>query len=121
MAFADPLILDIVGDDNLEFNVVERKPTGTIFRTENGQYDFQVSHQYAKRTRRLARLDYNTISADPYHPEVNSPYSMSAQLIVDVPNFGLEVPTQLIVVKALLANMSASTYSLTTKMLEGQI
>lgn len=52
-----------------------------------------ISHQYGKRYRHTARIDYQTYVSDPITPANKLPASMSAYFVVDVPP-GLDVVTQ---------------------------
>jgi hypothetical protein len=57
---------------------------------------FTVQHSYAKRVRRVVRLDSRQTSPDPLTPAVNVEQSMSAYFVVDVPRTGFTVSQQML-------------------------
>lgn len=91
------------------------------FRSGDGTVVESVSHQYGgKRTRHLFRLDHNKIAPDPLISAANIKYSMSAYVVVDVPVTGYTVAEQKAVIDGLLAQLSASTGALITRVLGGE-
>lgn len=77
---------------------------------ENGKLTF--SHQYGKRTRRVARVDYSWISSDILLPDVNKQWSQSLYVVADEPAIQVTgmLPTKDIYT-ALHGFLSASTYA----------
>jgi hypothetical protein len=52
-------------------------------------YDLQLSHQFAKRQRVVARLRRDSVVTDPLVPANSIAASMTATLTIDFPNTGL--------------------------------
>jgi hypothetical protein len=58
------------------------------FAYGDGNLDLSISHTYAKRVRRLVRLDYRGITGDPLLTGVYKPIAMSAYMVIDTPIYG---------------------------------
>lgn len=61
-----------------------------------------VSHSTGRRNRHIVRLDTTKTAADPFLTGVNQEYSMSAQLIIDVPPVGFTATEQSLNANALV-------------------
>jgi len=119
MAFADPQTLTI----NAVANALPRTSSDVNagqFTKDDGTVTLRVSHQYGRRTRRLIRVDHKKVAADPFLSGVNTQYSMSVQLVVDVPPVGYTVAEQKQIVDALTAYLSASSGARATQLLGGE-
>jgi hypothetical protein len=90
------------------------------FRTVDGIYSLNLSHAYAKRTRRTARLDYKVIAADVMDSSLNVPYSASVYLVADVPNVGITRADQGNLAIGFCDWLSASGYANLGKLLDGE-
>lgn len=90
------------------------------YRSADQKYKYSISHQYGgKRTRHLVRLDWHDQSANAFGVVV--PYSMSTYLVVDVPADGsIDTANQKYRVDALLAELTATSGALITKVLGGE-
>lgn len=120
MAFADPQSVTI----NAVANTLPRTSFGTnsgAFTKDDGNVKLSVSHDYKTRTRRLIRLDHSKIAADPLLAGVNVRASMSAYLVVDVPQTGFTVAEQKLIVDALTGYLSASSGARAAQFLAGEI
>lgn len=120
MAFADPQTLTI----NAVANVLPRVgqgPSNGTFSSADETVRLSFTHQKtgAKRARRVARVDFSKIAADPLTAE-NAEFNMAAYLTVDVPPRGLSVTEQKQIVDSLLAYLTASTGANVTKLLGGE-
>lgn len=54
-----------------------------------------ISHTFGRRNRHVVRFDNTKVAADPLLDGVSKPYSMSVQLLVDIPPVGYSVTEQL--------------------------
>jgi len=119
MAFADPQSVTI----NTVANSLPRTSSGVnsgAFTKDDGNVRLSVSHAYGKRTRRTIRLDHSKIAPDPLISSTSVKYSMSTYIVVDAPITGYTVAEQKQIVDALIAYLSASSGSATTKLLGGE-
>lgn len=117
--FADPQTVTI----NAVANSLPRTSSGVnqgAFTKDDGNVKLSLSSTYAKRTRRMARLDFSKIAADPLVSAQNIKYSMSAYLVVDTPITGFTVAEAKQIVDALTAWLTASTGANVTKLLGGE-
>jgi hypothetical protein len=90
------------------------------FKSSDGFLSFTLSHQYGKRTRRVARLDVKAILADPLLTGVNALQSMSVYTVVDVPSTGFTIAAQRGYVENLSTWLGESNYANTLKFLGGE-
>lgn len=119
MAFADPQSVTI----NAVANSLPRTSSDVNaggFTKDDGTVALRVSHQYGRRNRRLIRLDHSKVAADPFLAGTNVKYSMSVQLVVDVPPVGYTVAEQKQIVDALVAYLSATSGAKVTQLLGGE-
>lgn len=93
--------------------------TGT-FTSADGSTRLTVSNSYAKRTRRVIRLDVSKISSDVLVPSQNVKTSYSTYLVLDAPVNGVTSQEQIDAVKALINMLSAATFAATTKFVGGE-
>lgn len=69
-------------------NKVSDGENWSLYRTDDGEFDFKVSHQETpKRSRRMARLDQTKIAADPL-TAVNAYQKAGVYIVFDEPQFG---------------------------------
>lgn len=110
MAFKDPQVLDApvaipTWDENGDMlpltvtDPITLPRTGLDlnagnFRNSSQSHELVISHQYAKRVRHTARLNYKTLVPDVVSPTSNALYTMSAYLVVDVPTYGIPLLDQ---------------------------
>jgi hypothetical protein len=90
------------------------------YKYSDGTINLTVAHQYGKRTRRTARLDFSKIAADPLISANNILYSMSAYLVVDLPITGFSNTEQKYIVDALTKWLTDSTDANTIALLGGE-
>jgi len=117
--FTDPQSLTV----NAVANVLPRVQTnqsGAVYSKDDGNLKLTVSSAYGKRTRRTARVDFRKTAADPLFPAQNTPYTMSAYIVADVPPVGFTIVEQKQIVDALTAWLTASTGANVTKLLGGE-
>lgn len=91
-----------------------------VFTKDDTTVKLSISHTYAKRTRRMVRIDFSKIAADPLISSQNIKYSLSAYLVVDLPTTGFTVAETKLVTDGFLAWMTASSGANMTKVLGGE-
>lgn len=64
------------------------------FRSADSSRELVISHQYAKRIRHTARVNFKTLVPDVVSPANNALYTMSAYLVVDAPTYGIPLVDQ---------------------------
>lgn len=119
MAFADPQSITINGSANSLPRVSSSDNKGG-FSKDDQTVALSVQHTYAKRTRRMIRVDHQKTAADPVVPANNRPYSMSAYLVVDVPRYGYTPAEAKQVVDGFIANLNATSGANLVKFLGGE-
>lgn len=116
---ADPQSVTINSVAN-SLPAVSRGVDQSRYQKDDGLVSLQISHTYAKRTRRVVRLDHSKIAADPLVSSQNIKYSMSAYLVIDVPVTGYTVAEAKQIVDALTAYLTASSGAKVTSVLGGE-
>jgi hypothetical protein len=91
--------------------------TSGQFTSADGLVKEIVSHQNGKRNRHMFRIDHSKVAADPFQTTLNAKYSMSAYVVFDVPPVGYTVTEQKQVIDGFIAQLSASSGALITKVL----
>jgi len=87
------------------------------FQSNDGLVEETVSHQIGKRTRHMFRIDHSKVAEDPFQTTINAKYSMSAYVVFDVPPVGYTVAEQKTVIDGFIAQLTASSGALITKVL----
>lgn len=118
MAFADPQSVTINAVANSLPRISSGVNTGT-FQKDDATVKLSVSHQYGTRIRRQLRIDHSKVAADVFTSD-NTKYSMSAYIVVDVPETGYTLAEQKQIVDALSAYLTASTGAKVTQLLGGE-
>lgn len=116
---ADPQSVTINSVAN-SLPTIARGINTSSYQKDDGTVKLTIAHNYGKRTRRSARLDFSKIAADPLVSAQNIKYSMSAYLVVDVPVTGFTVTEAKYIVDALTAYLTASSGSKVTSILGGE-
>lgn len=117
--FADPQSVTINGTAT-SLPRVGNGPSSAGYQSVDGLVRELVSHQDGKRFRRLIKLSQDKISADALVPSQNSRSSMSVQLVIDHPKNGFTNAEVKYLVDALLAQLSATSGALITKVIGGE-
>lgn len=99
---------------------IARGVNNSVYQKDDGTVKLSISHQYGKRNRRTARLDFSKIVADPLVPAQNQKVSMSTYLVIDSPLTGLTNVEIKQVVDGLTAYLTASTGAKVTSMIGGE-
>lgn len=119
MAYAEPQTVTI----NAVAQTLPRTSSGLnsgAFTKDDGNVKLSVSHNYGKRTRRVIRLDFAKIAADPLQASINLRMNMAAYLVVDTPPAGFTVAEAKQVVDALVGYLAASSGARATQLLGGE-
>jgi len=119
MALSDPLSITINGTAH-SLPRTSAAPNKGTYTSNDGTVQETASHQYGKRNRHLFRVDTSKVAADPFQSSVNARYAMSAYLVIDAPTVGYTVAEQKAVVDGLIAQLSASSGALITKIIGGE-
>lgn len=119
MSFTDPQSVTI-GASTISLPRTSVGQDAAVYTSADGLTKLSASHSYGKRTRRVFRLDASKVTADPFIPTTNVAVGMNCYLVVDLPKAGYTTTEQADVVKAMINNLSASTYAALTKFLGGE-
>ncbi len=122
MAFHDPLEFSPTGEveDTLD---VPRVSTGTntsTYSTPDGLYVIRAEHAYARRTRRVIRVDTNKVTPDPFIPAQNVKVSGSIYTVVDIPVAGFDQTELVGLYKGLSLMLTSSSDHVLKEFLGGQ-
>ncbi|DAD51732.1 TPA_asm: coat protein [ssRNA phage Zoerhiza.4_17] len=119
MSFTDPQTVTISGVTTPlpRVSVGENK---SEYLSGDGTITLTASHDYGKRIRRMVRIDTSKISADVFEPSENVKQSMSCYMLFDLPTVGYTPAEALAVFSGLIAQLTASSNALVTKLLGGE-
>lgn len=117
--FSDPYTVTGFGGTFPLFRISAGENSGR-FNSTTDDYHLSISHTYAKRTRRMFRLDTSKIAEDPLFPANNGLYELSTYLVVDTPKVGFSHTEQKDTVQSLLDTLSQSSYAAVDKLLYGE-
>lgn len=114
MAFADPqsIAAKSLPRTSSEMNAGE-------FRNADSDAVLRISHQYGRRNRRLVKFTSTKIAPDPF-TGVNTTFSGSVQLVLDVPPVGMTLAEQKALIDGLAAWLTATSGSNTIKFIGGE-
>jgi len=116
--FADPTTVTVSGSAK----TLNRTGTDTdsgSFATSDRAYKMVVSHIYGRRTRRMIKLTFDSLVANPLITGQNLNQSASVHLVIDTPN-GYDSTTAKGLADALVAYLAASSGAAVTKILGGE-
>lgn len=117
--FADPQSVTI----NAVAQTLPRVQAGVdagVFSKDDANVKLNIKHTYGSRVRRLVRLDYRKVAADPLATGYNKEYTMSSYLVIDHPSVGFSNAEIKYVVDALSAWLTASSGANVTKVIGGE-
>ncbi len=124
MAFADPQSITYNAVAQSLVRVSSGVNSGRFYVAGTGGSDFalEISHQYGKRTRRMARLNVGLVNANPFVSGTSAYESTSVYLVVDTPaTNGIVDPTiASYSVNALTGWLTASTNANALRLTQGQ-
>lgn len=120
MSLADPQSLDI-GAGAVSLARVGVGNRNATYLSADGNLELFVGHIHgSSRIRRTFRANVRKTAADPLFPAQNAPYSMSAFCSIDVPLVGFTSTEQHNALKALMVQLSASSYAVLAKVAQGE-
>lgn len=119
MALSDPQSITI---NAIAHSLPRVGSTGTssTYSSNDGTVTETVSHRPGRRNRRVVRVDHSKVAPDPLISAQNIKHSMACYIVVDAPVTGYTVAEQKQVVDGLIAQLSASSGAMITKVLGGE-
>ena len=118
MALSDPQKVKVDGETEVTLPRVNTGSFSSDYRNEDSTVGLKVSTtENGKRRRHLVRIDLSKISTDPFDTSQNVTNSSSVYLVVDRPIAGYTNEELKEAVEGLVGLLSASTYSVTKKVL----
>jgi len=116
--FSDPQAVTVSGSAK-SLNRTSSTENGGKFASPARDYLLSVTHQYGRRHRHTARLQFDSLVANPLVSGQNVNQSMTALLTIDVPP-GYDTATAKAVVDGFMANLSATSGANITKLIGGE-
>jgi len=116
--FTDPQSVTVSGSAKT-LNRLSSTETGGRFGTADRAYKMSVAHQYGRRDRHTARLQVDSLVANPLVSGQNINQSVSLTLTFDAPP-GYDAATLKAIADGFLANLTASTGANLTKLIGGE-
>lgn len=122
MALTDPQKFKEVAGNEVTAPRVSSGNFNSIYETSDGLNVLTVSTQESSsnRKRHLVRIDVSKLATNIYEESKKQTVSMSVYLVIDRPINGFTVAEAKKLVEGLVGLLSASTYSLTEKVLGGE-
>jgi len=122
MALTDPQKFKEAAGTEVTAPRVASGSFNSIYETSDGLSKLTVSTQETSgnRKRHLVRIDVSKLATNPYEETKKQEISMSVYLVIDRPVAGFTVEEAKKLVEGLVGLLSASTYSLTTKVIGGE-
>lgn len=122
MALTDPQKFKEVAGTEVEAPRVSTGDFKSIYETSDGLNKLTISTQEtgSNRKRHLVRIDVSKLTTNIYEETKKQEVTASVYLVVDRPIAGYTVEDMKKLVEGLVGLLSASTYSLTKKVLGGE-
>lgn len=122
MALTDPQKFKEVAGTEVTAPRVSSGDFKSVYTTSDGlnTLTLSTSETNGNRKRHLVRIDVRKLSTNIYEEAKKQDVSMSVYLVVDRPDNGYSVAEAKKLVEGLVGLLSASTYSLTEKVLGGE-
>lgn len=122
MALTDPQKFKEVAGTEVTAPRVASGNFNSVYETSDGLNKLSVSTQESNsnRKRHLVRIDVSKLATNVFEESKKQTVSMSVYLVVDRPVNGFTVAEAKKLVEGLVGLLSASTYSLTEKVLGGE-
>jgi hypothetical protein len=122
MALTDPQKFKEVAGTEVTAPRVSTGDFKSVYETSDGlnKLTLSTSESNSNRKRHLVRIDVEKLATDIYEESKKQAVSMSVYLVVDRPVNGYTVAEAKKLVEGLVGLLSASTYSLTEKVLGGE-
>nr|QDH89531.1 MAG: hypothetical protein H4Rhizo43412_000003 [Leviviridae sp.] len=122
MALTDPQKFKEVAGTEVTAPRVSSGDFNSIYETSDGlnKLTLSTTTSNSNRKRHLVRIDVEKLATNIYEESKKQAVSMSVYLVVDRPVNGYTVAEAKKLVEGLVGLLSASTYSLTEKVLGGE-
>lgn len=122
MALTDPQKFKEVAGTEVTAPRVSSGDFKSVYSTSDGlnKLTLSTTTSNSNRRRHLVRIDVEKLATNIYEESKKQAVSMSAYLVVDRPVNGYTVAEAKKLVEGLVGLLSASTYSLTEKVLGGE-
>jgi hypothetical protein len=122
MALTDPQKFKEVAGSEVTAPRVSSGDFKSVYRTSDGlnELTLSTSESSNNRYRHLVRIDVEKLATNIYEESKKQTVSASVYLVVDRPVNGYTVAEMKKLVEGLVGLLSASTYSLTEKVLGGE-
>ncbi|DAD52033.1 coat protein [ssRNA phage Gerhypos.4_23] len=119
MALTDPQKFKEVAGSEVTAPRVSSGDFKSIYETSDGLNVLTVStsESNSNRKRHLVRIDVSKLATNPFEETKKQTVSMSVYMVIDRPVAGFTVAEAKKLVEGLVGLLSASTYSLTEKVL----
>jgi hypothetical protein len=119
MSLADPQSITIDGVTT-SLPRVNVGNNGATYQSSDGLIKLSASSQYAKRIRRVLRVDHSKVTPDVFVPDTSGVRSMSCYIVFDVPTFGYDNTEVKEVYDGFKTLITASSDANITKLLGGE-
>lgn len=118
----DPQKFKEVKEEEVTAPRVSTGAFNSVYETSDGlnKLTLSTTESNSNRKRHLVRIDVEKLTTNIYEETKKQAVSMSVYLVVDRPVNGYSVAEAQALVKGLVGLLSASTYSLTEKVLGGE-
>jgi len=122
VSFTDPLSITLTGVTSSLPRTGDAPGAGdgSVYRSGDGLIALTASHDVAKRTRRVLRLDTSKLTADPFKPAENVKVSTAVYVVFDIPPAGYSPAEVLAGYTGFKTLFSASSDAVIVKLLGGE-
>jgi predicted NUDIX family NTP pyrophosphohydrolase len=122
MALTDPQKFKEVAGTEVTAPRVSSGDFKSIYETSDGLNVLSISTQESNssRKRHLVRIDVSKLTTNPFEETKKQTSSMSVYMVIDRPVAGFTVAEAKKLVEGLVGLLSASSYSITEKVLGGE-
>jgi hypothetical protein len=122
MALTDPQKFKEVAGTEVTAPRVASESYKSVYSTSDGlnKLTLSTTETNGNRKRHMVRIDVEKLTTNIYEESKKQAVSMSVYLVVDRPDNGYSVTEAKKLVEGLVGLLSASTYSLTEKVLGGE-
>lgn len=118
--FSDPVVLKVGGTATHTLPRTGVGPSSSTYTKDDDLVQLVISHANGKRNRRLAKLNFKKVAADPLSTSVNKEYSCAISFIIDEPTYGFTNAEMLAVAKLLTEWLTESAGANVSKILGGE-
>jgi len=121
MAFADPQTITVSGTTT-PLPKTFSSGSESAYISADGLIKLSANHSVVKqgRTRRLLRIDYSKLTADPFKPTENVKVGTAIYVVFDLPPAGFTNTEALAIYTGFKTQFTATSDTLITKLLGGE-